>query len=741
MGALARFRPNRPARTRQLKPEVHGTLKITVGTPGGRTVNATFVRGTITTIGGYSFTDPFGPDQLSITFPAVTIFDSLGYGDLDWLVHSADVDVVYTGVLPAGYPSSGWRWEGYIVSFARSNTAGLEVSCVGAMRQLDNYLAKPEYPSRPLPYEYAIRDAFRDKPDLRMGVPKVEWPANWGVKYVAPPANTPSYLIPVGVKNNDNWTGLVTRNTGSFDPLLTSYVTSLLTAMYTESGRWALDLDPGRRAVLRHRNFRSELAPDVLVVHPAAPGVSISTNVDWSQSLNVAYGQSKALNGVAYSGQQVSADGARTFYSPLAAMRQVEPISDKNGWLQSSRMRKEINLQLQDGLDFVDAQKVAVGHLARFSDPGVTGTIELASDPRLGGLNGPVCPRMLIKAGMSVWVPLLFGNADGVFFHITGVSGDIASGKVTLSVDSKYRDSLTVDEVKLRGRDGLSITRGLITGTYKPLVDDLLLPWDYAVSGFIPGGKEYNSNRLFNGMPDSVRFPWAEWTTTRPPNKKSWEKCYVALGPADLDQADNNWTSNSDSAGLKGQGIPIKVSQAGRIRLLQIAAYDKFGNVKPVSFHVSFYTQRSVNFSSMPKIPAGGVPAGVGYAVGQHYPFFAQAFQEYNFDGTKVNPKDVPQAVPSVGPLPGGSFGDFFERAGHWPGSYAASDPATGLLVVEEPFSYDLTRIDSQFDPYKKKQTAPYAGQIYMIIYCDQQGSEPVYFAGRLFRAEPGTSN
>lgn len=742
MGLLARFRPTRPARARQLAPAVHGTLRVHVSSPGGAVVDATFVRGAITGVGAFSFTDPFGPEQLSLTFPAITIFDQLGHGDLEWLVHSADVNVVYDGVVPVGYPYPGWRWEGYIVSFSRSNSGGLSVSCVGALRQLDNYLAKPEYPSQPLTYEYAIREAFRDKPDLRVSVPNMIFPPGWGTFYASPPEGTPNYLKPVGVKNGDRWTGLVTRNTGSFDPLLTSYITSLLSVMYTERGRWTLDLEPGRRTVLRHRDFRGELAADVIVVHPGAPGVGVNVSVDWSQSLNVAFGQSKALNGVAYSGQQVSADGARTFYLPLAAMRQVDPIGDRNGWLQSSRMRKEVNLQLQDGLDYVDARKVAVGHLTRFADPGCTGSIELDSDPRLGGLNGPVLPRLLIQAGMTVWVPLLFGNPDGMFFHITAVAGDVASGKMTLTVDSKYRDSLTVDEVKLRGRDALSITRALIAGQYKPLIDDSLIPWNYANgSGYIPSGKEYSSQRLFKDMPDDITFPWTSWTTRRPPQSSSWEKCYVRLGPADFDAADNNWTSNSDKGGIVGKAIPITVSQAAKIRLLQMAAYDKFGNVLPVGFHASFYYQRGTNVTSMPKITAGHLPAGSLYSVGQYYPFFDQAFQQYNFDGTEVNPKDVPQTTPSTGLIQGSAFGDFYERAGHWPGSYAAGDPATGLLVVEDTFSFDLAQAgDSQFDPYKKKQTAPYGGQIYMMIYCDQQLAQEVYFAGRMFRAEPGTN-
>lgn len=740
MSVLAKFRPYRPVKINQLATNVQGTINVVIR-PTGSTgaVNATYVRGAQTQIGTFSSTDPFGAEQLSLSFPAITIFDTLGHGELEWLVHSADVDVSYDGDLPAGYPTNGWRWEGYIVSFGRSNTGGLEVNCIGALRQMDNYLAKPTYPTRPLPYEYAIIHAWDGKPDARTTRPVVEWPTDWSTIYRQPAALTPGYLIPAGVQPGNRWSGLVTRATGSFDPLLTSYISSLLAAMYTPAGRFTLDLDPHRRTVLRMRPFVDDVNPDVIVVNPGNPGVAINVNIDWSQSLNVVYGQGTALNGVTYSGMQVSADGNTTTYTPLAALRQVEPTTDKNGWLQQHRMRKEVNLELTKGLDQIQAQQVAQAHLQQFADPGVTGTITLTSDPRIGDFDGPVCPRLLIRAGMTVWVPWLFGNPDGQFFHISSVSGDIGSGTMTLTVDSKYRDTLTVNEVKLRTRDSLSITRALISGQYKPLVPDDLLPWSYAEgSGYIPSGHEYSSLRLFAGMPNDVAFPWESWLRTRPPRSASWKNCYIPVGTASPD-ADNNWAVVKDTAGAN-MAIPVKMSQAGNIRLIQLAAYDGDGNVMPVAFHVSFYYLNGTNVMSMPKIVDGQVPTGSTYQVGQHYPFFRDAFQTYKPDGTLNGPADVPQTTTSAVPVAGASWGDFYERAGYYPGSYSQGDPATGMFVDETGFSFDVSDVGANyFDPRRAKQIASYAGYLYIMIYCDGQGTKPVYFTGRLFRAEPGT--
>ena len=88
------------------------------------------------------------------------------------------------------------------------------------------------------------------------------------------------------------------------------------------------------------------------------------------------------------------------------------------------------------------------------------------------------------------------------------------------------------------------------------------------------------------------------------------------------------------------------------------------------------------------------------------------------------------------------AYGSVYEKAGHWPGSFAAGDPATGLLVDEAQWGFDCTRFDSTFDQYSASDNAnnPLAGQIYMLIYADAQAHSDVYFAGRIFRVEPGTT-
>ena len=708
-----------------------GQWRVWARRPGYEPVDVTWVRGTPTTIGEMTWGDPYGPLSATLTFPSLTMWDALGRGELWWAAEMVDFDIVWDGPVPVGYPYPSYRWEGY--SMPIEFEGGVQLELIGAVLQLDNYLGKPEYPTQPFPYEVAIRRCWRDKPDLRLKPLKIEWPSWWSKTY-QPKAGELAPYIPTGVAKGQKWTGLVTRETGSWDPLLTSYIQTLLSSMYTDRGRWTLDLDPGRVPVLRHREFLYDNAAATIVIDPLQPGVKPSLREDWTQSANVYYGQAKSLSGEAYSGLQMTGDGRPASYRPLAALRQVHPVTDRNTWLQQHRMRKESMLQLQDGLAADEAFKVGANHLQHFAEPGLTGTIVISSDVRLA--NGSPMHRALIRAGMSMQLPGFRGVEDGVLLHVVSASFDPGSGATTVQVDSKYRDRLTMDEVRLRGRDALAIPRMLIGGRYQPALPDRLFPWNYAEgSGYIPSSPTHSARRLFEDMPAGIEFPWTAWTTQRPPRSASWKNSYIRIGPKSAN-ADKNWAA-APNRGAGFYGFPIRMAQAGQVRLLQLGAYDRDGNVLAVPFHFSLYYQRDVNVQSMPKIPAGKVPANSGYAVGQHHPFFSQAWETYNLNGSLVG-TEVPVAVQSAGLIRG--WGNSEMRGGHWPGNSAAGDPATGLLVDEEVWDFNLVGPTPHINQYAKGDVSPYAGYLYCMIYCDAQEDQEVFFLGRMYRVEPGSS-
>ena len=124
----------RPIRALPLEHGDAGSWSITAYPRGRAPRELAFFRGVPTKVDSFSFADPFGAQDLQLTFPAATLFDARGFGDLDWATKFTDVDVVWTGAVPPGYaPHSltpGMRWEGYIVRFAPSS-AGLGVQLKG----------------------------------------------------------------------------------------------------------------------------------------------------------------------------------------------------------------------------------------------------------------------------------------------------------------------------------------------------------------------------------------------------------------------------------------------------------------------------------------------------------------------------------------------------------------------------------------------------------------------------------
>jgi hypothetical protein len=736
---------------------------------GGSRVDITTVRGAPTMVSSISTTDPFGPAAATLEFSSITMLDAIGKGDLFWLNPEYDVDIVW--VSSTGF---SYTWEGYFTSFeytSEESGSTLTVTCVGAMKQLDNYLAKPAYPRYPIPYEHAIRNQFLNRPDLRLTTPQVAtaaFPSWWTTTYSSALYDSSQpWTVPSNVVNGDKWSGLVTRDTGNFVPVLSEYIGGLLSNMQTPLGQFTLLLKPGRIPALSHRTTLKSVDAATLSVDLLWPGVSFEASRDYSQRASVVYTQGQSRAGVSYTGMEVSSNMSlgqlTTYYDPSAYTYSVHPQLASNLDWDTTVMRKEVKADFGDGLTPKEARLAAQNYLARVTDPGVTGTLTIQTDP-VFSLSGIPYPRQIIQAGQSILIKGLFGNTSGTLFHVTesSVTGD---GTTTLTVDSLYRDHLTVDQVRFRGRDALIPFRSISTaGTYSPSVPDQLYPWSSGASGVIPDWSTRSTGDLgifrnsairlaadqaagtYLGDPDNVPFPWTDITTRFPP--KNYPQYYVTVHPAsttnpEYSWANSAWTSSKTDAQNLAAFVPytILMAQAGDIKLVQIAAYDGNGNVKNVPFHVSIYSTSGVTPQFMPLVPANAVmPAGSRYtaavAVGKHYPFFATAWEMINPNGTV--PTNTQQDLPATSDQFIIGYGSYYEKAGYWPGSSAKpGDSATGLLVDEAGFSWDWTRT-TKIDPQKtfneQMSTAnPYA---YVMIYCDADVAANTYFLGRLFRKE-----
>ena len=745
-----------------------GFFRIFATPPGGYSREITLFRGAPVQIGSVTTQDPFTEVTASLSFPQITVFDAPGEGDLSWLVPNADIDIVWQNV--GGYDFV-WRWEGYIASYNFSlsgQDSAFTMDLKGALYGLDDYLAIPKFPKRPMPYEILLAQAFdRSEHPAHLGKFQVLFPSDWNLK--VPTYSSKEYLSalkPWGVATDQLWTGFTARNTGSWEPLLTGHVQSLLTVMFADGGsQWSIRNRGKRRPELFLRRIPEADSDAIIEITLGAPGVTLDGSRDFTQRAGVIYGAGQDEAGINFSNVEVTPDGRTTYYKPYAYSARMWPRGEKNPNYDKNIKPKETMLRFQDGVDELSALKIAQGQYQRFSEPGITGTITLTTDPRLS--SGELMPRLMIKGGQSIRINGLFGVRQGVLAHVTQCTADFTALTTTLTFDTKYRDQLTVEEVRARTRDALTPMRALQVGKYSNTIQDLVIPWSYqAGSGIIPTpAKEFFTEKLASHP--GATFPYEEWTRKYPPKNPSYKPWYIEIAKTDKANSNNNWSSVKRK-NIATASIPIRMSQAGSIRLTQIAAYDKDGNVMRVKFHASVYYVNSVAVNSMPQFPGTResahfpkyLPArkkGVagtrdsdrpvipttyettGNDKAQTHPFYKGGWEEYQPDGSYYpwgNDVQMADASQVVG------WGNFYEPGGYSPGRFSKGADRTGVLEDNTAWGWDMAGggANIHLDKPSENEKEEYAGMLFIMIYCDDQDDESVYFMGRFVRQEPGQS-
>jgi len=749
---------------RSSEQEQLGFFRVFATPSGGAMREITLVRGSPIKVSSVVTQDPFTHTTAQLTFPQITVFDTPGEGDLDWLVPNCDIDIVFQNT--GGYEID-WQWEGYIASYNLSlsgQNTGFTVDCKGALYALDDYVAIPAWPNRPIPYEILIAMAFdQDEHPCNLGRFRIMFPDWWDKRVKA--FTDPDYLSalkPWGVRTGQLWTGMISRNTGAWEPLLSTYIQGLLSVMYTAGGaQWSIRNRGNRSPELYLRTVPNADNDRIVEIHLGAPGVDLSASRDWTQRAGVFYGVGQDEAGISFSGVEVAPDGKTTYYKPFAWNPQMYPRPKSANPNYNSRIRpKESQIQFESGLDQVAATAVAQAQYQRFSEPGLTGTITLKTDPRLS--SGALMPRLLIQGGQTIRINGLLGVRGGVLAHVTSASADFDAMTTQLTFDTKYRDQLTVEQVQNRNRDALKPVHALQVEKYSNTIQDLIIPWSYASgSGIIPMPAKSFFTEFLAKHPNA-QFPYEEFTTQCPPKNPSYKPWYIEIPPMDPADSNKNWSSVKRD-GLATMAVPIRMSQAGTVRLSQIAAYDKNGHVMPVKFHVSVYTSNSVAVNSMPQFPVSrgdpdfpkylparkvtgevipttyGVPKAGRPRPDMTHPFYRGGWEKNAPDGT-LWPWSIDVSVPSsnTGFLVG--WGNYYEPAGYWPGRFSKGASRTGLMQDDTTWSW-------QFGPDQIGMVKPldnakreYAGMVFIMIYCDDQFEESVYFMGRFIRVEPGQS-
>lgn len=744
-------------------------IVITGRGKNARSVDVTSFRGAPTQIGDYSDADPFGDATATLTFPTLSPFDDLDSPELNgWLMEGAKVDiywrpsqqaddVAYPGarkvinpktekpdlVTPVYLNDSGGSrlgvnrrpcWEGNIASIkatADDTSFGLPITCQGALFQLDRYRAQPFYPPDPWPMELLIEEQFKRhlRPHLLTRPLITAFPGSWKKKI---PAYDPHSRTPYTIAGEPGtlWSGLSTRNTGAWQNALTGFVQDLLTVMITRQGDGA---KPGNQWTIRHyrrgeslpagtdrhnksiRGSTSAGRQPVLLVRDrfadadftlqlGAFGVKVDLDRDYTQAVDVIFGDGTDLDGQTWRNATISTNGARTTYAPLAAERAVYPYTAAKR--DSKKLPLEGYTKYGNGFSLEDGISIAAQQLALQMNPGWQGTIELKVDPSSD------LSRWDIHSGMVVSLLGFMGTgADGVKFHIAQAKHSPELGTVTLTVDTRFRDLLTVEESIARTRDPLTPVKMLQVNKASVMIDDVQAPWDYSAgSGFVPT----KSKDFFKQKHADDPFPYVASTRRFPPSVYP----HYYAGPLH--------SSAPRSIGRWYGPVQILTSARDTIARTEFVCVDYYGRPKKIPFHVSIYYV-NVTVTAMPHLD------------GEWSPYLNNAFERVDpATGFQVNPLLWPDNSFIIGW--GNKVDGKFDRPGFWPGNEASGAPPTGVFADDSTWQYDNT----QYHQYFKSANPPGTRykdtdiSIYAMFYAE--ANEPVYFLGRLFRQNPGTS-
>jgi hypothetical protein len=552
----------------------------------------------------------------------------------------------------------------------------------------------------------------------------------------------------------------------------------LVAPHFRRGDQWTMTLDPGRipRMYVRRQN-----APVTLVAWYGQPGVEARLTRDGGQVANAFYGSGKGANGggdFTWTRQFSPGNVPWQTFRPIATdpdmpiyhywdyyldndinPPQQDTQPGREPWLtkredgddplwpsiydlpdgydaQYERTHgywvAEKYVQFQDGIDEGTAREVAKAWVYVERDPGWTGDISLRVDLR--DPDGSIRSKWTIKNGDIIMLKGFQGTGDDEVrgtnvFHVTGVTMNPTDGSVSLKVDTKFRDLLSVEEAIERGRDTLSPVNSLQVGKRSAIIEDMVVPWNNSRgSGYIPRTAHttfFNSpfphvemndagESVAGELSDTMNYP----PTGDPVRGEMFTADYRGSGngrPVGYPRAMDYYLSdkskgvvnpNYDGEALyipvnagapdahknrRWSCVPVLLSAAGTIVRTEIAAYDKDGKLAPVEFHCSFYQLASVGRDDMPMDVADWDPDVTPDPKGtQHSALWDGAFEDYDMK-TGYFFHEVSAHTPTVQMLIG--WGNYDQPAGYSPKRKipgGAGDLPTGMLMDSSPWPYQF---------------------------------------------------
>lgn len=495
-------RPEQPWQP-TLERQRWGRIEVRVG---GKDVS--FFRGVPTRVGGWRSSEPFGDVSALLVFPQISPMEYLGVGALSWAQPLAQVDLVLRR--PDGSGKTLFEgWLGSEEAESGEDSMSRSLHCIGALFIADLRVKEPEF----LDLEHDLGERLRHAINHRifdMGLPLQPMHAvTTGISTRPHGAWQPlltgwaqDYLATAHTGSGDQWTlalerprrpklVLKDRDTEHWTVTCGGRGVSLNLARdhtMTPTVIYGSGTDP------QQCQWRNSRFPNIHIDVPDFPlstgsyfdhgdsqtgfqpfsdelrnngyaitsldtyltnSTDIAEIIRFRQSAGLGYGTevTEAVWNAAFASApgEGSTDGA--YFAPLAELSEVDPyLYNAQGGIIGDNPDFDPHVpRIERFENFGDRVTKAEGILSARReieqyDAGWTGTVTLRSDPEEGS-------RFEILAGQNLH---LMNFADGDWLlHIADVdvSDPGESGAVTLTVDERARDLMTLSAIRARNRD------------------------------------------------------------------------------------------------------------------------------------------------------------------------------------------------------------------------------------------------------------------------------------------------
>jgi len=591
------------------------------------------------------------------------------------------------------------------------------------------------------------------------------------------------------------WTGYLTRYTGGWDKALESYIASQLSYMYydvpddndpkvtgiTPGDSWTIGKKPGRVPILYLKRQRKE--PD-LVAYYGQPGLELQLTRDGTQSTNIIFGKGKGYDGSQWMvqnfpekapwstwrpiGTDVDPHGTSLYHWDDWPRKQREDLYDGYDWYQLTTqdiwIQEKNWASIPNGIEQGEGETIAKQYIARDKDPGWIGTATISVD--LNDQNGNHISKWTFRTGMVLWIKGFRGRNDKAWginiFHIARVEMRPQEGTVSLTLDTKFREIVSIEEAQQSTRDSLAPMKMLQAGRESALIEDMVMAWNIN-----QGAGCFPTDSI--KMPKEDTFPYTDTTTKYPPNS-IFKDAYVRTNLTSYSQiirsnatdgVDGNLSKAAKSdmqdqlfyipinvgnpnPSMRWGFFPLLLSQAFTISRTEFACYDEHGNLAPVEFHVSLFRTYNWDLKAMPNTIVDNTDP-------QHKANYA-ALWDGAFE--KIDPATgmMWDAGPTLNyqyHLPAENaqwfmgWGTFERPAGYSPGAKDRGDQPTGMLMDGAQWGFDFnsaadfTADVSQKEEKGAPQASSYSGGCAVYAQNVDGLTTPykwVYVMGRMYR-------